>query len=298
MPFGQRLAEAARAVEAELSRLLDAEVTAGAPERLVAAMRHATLGGGKRLRPFLVMECARLFTTDLGPALRAAAALECIHCYSLVHDDLPSMDNDDLRRGQPTVHKAFDEWSAILAGDSLLTLAFEILGEPATHPDPAIRSQLVVLMAKASGAAGMAGGQGLDLEFDKLGRPAIPDLAHVARLQAMKTGALIRVACEAGAVLGQATPAERTALVRYGTLLGAAFQIADDLLDIEGDAAVVGKATGKDVRKATVASVLGIDAAKARLATLQRDAIAALAPFGSRAEVLTAAATFVAERKA
>lgn len=296
MPFGQRLAQSARATEAELARHLQALEAQRAPARLVAAMRHAALGGGKRLRPFLVLESAALFGVAEAAALPTAAALECIHCYSLVHDDLPGMDNDDLRRGRPTVHKAYDEWTAILAGDALLTLAFEILGDPGTHPDAGIRSMLVLLLSRASGAAGMAGGQCLDLEFDKLGAPAAPDLAHVERLQGMKTGALIQVACEAGAVLGGATPRDREALRRYGADLGAAFQIADDLLDIEGDAAVVGKATGKDAGKATMVSVLGLAAAKTRLAQLQADAVAALAPFGTPAETLRQAASFVAER--
>lgn len=297
MPFGQRLEQCAWLTEAELSRLLNAETGKGAPARLIAAMRHAALAGGKRLRPFLVIETASLFGLDIGAALRTAAALELVHCYSLVHDDLPAMDNDDVRRGQPTVHKAWDDWTAILAGDALLTLAFEILGEAPTHPDPAVRADLVVLMARAAGAAGMVGGQALDLAYDKLGEPGNPDMAHVTRLQGMKTGALIRAACEAGAVLGKAPGEPRRAIVRYGEVLGAAFQIADDLLDIEGDAAVVGKAVGKDAGKATMASVMGLDAAKGRLAALKDEAISLLAPFGARADTLREAALFVAERK-
>lgn len=297
MAFTQRLEHAAWATDAELSRLLNAEAGKGAPNRLVAAMRHAALAGGKRLRPFLTIETAVLFGIEPDRALRAAAALELIHCYSLVHDDLPAMDNDDLRRGKPTVHKAWDEWTAILAGDGLLTLAFEVLGDPATHPDPAVRSALVVLMARGAGAAGMVGGQALDLTFDKLGDPAAPDLAHVTRLQGMKTGALIRAACEAGAILGHATPDHKAALQRYGDALGVAFQIADDLLDIEGDAAVVGKAVGKDQNKATMAALLGIEPARARLQALKQEAIDVLAPFGARADTLREAARFVAERK-
>ena len=297
MPFTQRLERAAWATDAELSRLLNAESVKGAPGRLIAAMRHAALAGGKRLRPFLVIETASLFGFAEERATRTAAALELIHCYSLVHDDLPAMDNDDLRRGKPTVHKAWDEWTAILAGDALLTLAFEVLAEPATHPDPAIRSALVVLMARGAGPAGMVGGQALDLAFDKLREPQNPDLPHVTRLQGMKTGALIRAACEAGAILGSASESQRAALVRYGELLGVAFQIADDLLDIEGDAAVVGKAVGKDENKATMASLLGIEAARAKLADLKQEAIDVLAPFGARADILRDAARFVAERK-
>lgn len=297
MAFAQRLEQCAWQTEAELSRLINAETGKGAPARLVAAMRHATLAGGKRLRPFLVIETASLFGVDGTASLRAAAALELIHCYSLVHDDLPSMDDDDLRRGQPTVHKAWDEWTAILAGDALLTLAFEVLGAAQTHADPSIRCALVVLMAQAAGASGMVGGQALDLAFDKLQEPRKPDIAHVTMLQGMKTGALIRAGCEAGAILGGAKPDQRLALVHYGEALGAAFQIADDLLDIEGDAAVVGKAVGKDQNKATMASVLGLATAKARLGELKEAAIAALGAFGARADVLREAAVFVADRR-
>ncbi len=233
------------------------------------------------------------------PRLRSetAAALECVHCYSLVHDDLPAMDDDDLRRGKPTVHKAFDEWTAILAGDALLTLAFELLAAPATHPDPGVRAELIAGLARASGTSGMAGGQCLDLEADKLGLPARPDLAHIERLQAMKTGALIGYACEAGAILGRADAARRRALAQFGERLGAAFQIADDLLDVEGDADVVGKATGKDAGKATLVSLLGVPAARERLGLLEAQAIALLEPFGADADILREAAHFVARRQ-
>ena len=297
MEFSQQLERSARLVEARLARLLDDAAAAGAPQRLVDAMRHAALGGGKRLRPFLVLESARLFGVQADAALPAAAALECVHCYSLVHDDLPAMDNDDLRRGKPTVHKAFDEWTAILAGDALLTIAFELLADPATHPDPAVRAELMAGLARAAGAAGMVGGQCLDLEADKLGVPPTPDRAHVQRLQAMKTGALIGYACVAGAILGKAEPAGRQALARYGDRLGAAFQIADDLLDVEGDAAAVGKATRKDAGKATLVSVLGVDAARQRLVALEAEALAALDPFGGEADALRAAARFVVRRQ-
>jgi farnesyl diphosphate synthase len=297
MSFGQRLQQCADLIEAELSRLLNAEAGKGAPDRLVAAMKHAALAGGKRIRPFLVIETSSLFGVSAEVAVSTAAALELIHCYSLVHDDLPAMDNDDVRRGRPTVHKAFDDWTAILAGDGLLTLAFEVLSEPAAHPDPLVRAELVRLMARAAGPAGMVGGQTLDLAFDKLQHPADLDLDHVTRLQAMKTGALLRVACEAGAVLGRADASARAALVAYGEALGAAFQIADDLLDLEGDAAVVGKATGKDARKATMVAVMGAPAAKARLAAVKDAAIAALIPFGPRADLLRETALFVADRK-
>jgi farnesyl diphosphate synthase len=277
---------------------MDDLAAAGTPPRLNAAMRHATLGGGKRLRPFLVLECAGLLGLPASAALTTAAALECVHCYSLVHDDLPAMDDDALRRGKPTVHKAFDEWTAILAGDALLSAAFWLLGGAEAHPDPMIRAQLVCGLAAASGAAGMAGGQCLDLEADKLQRPAAPDLAHVARLQAMKTGALISFACEAGAIMAGATAAEQAALRRYGEQLGLAFQIADDLLDAEGDATRLGKATRKDAGKATLISVAGVARAKQWLTQLEADMVATLEPFGPAAAGLRQAAHFVVRRTA
>jgi farnesyl diphosphate synthase len=298
MGFSQRLTGAAALVETRLAELLDAAVAGGAPHRLVEAMRHGALGGGKRLRPFLTIECAGLFGVPPKAALATATALECVHCYSLVHDDLPAMDDDDLRRGRPTVHKAFDEWTAILAGDALLTLAFELLASPGTHPDADVRAELITGLARASGPAGMAGGQCLDLEADKMGAPARPDLAHIERLQAMKTGALIRYACEAGAILGGADAARRGALAQFGARLGAAFQIADDLLDVEGDAGVIGKATGKDGGKATLVSALGVSEARVRLGLLEGQAIALLEPFGTGAEVLREAARFVSRRQA
>jgi farnesyl diphosphate synthase len=297
MAFGQRLELAARLVERRLSAILDRTATSGAPERIVAAMRHATLGGGKRLRPFLVIETAALFGVPAEAALDAAAALECVHCYSLVHDDLPAMDNDDLRRGQPTVHKAFDEWTAILAGDALLTLAFEVLASSEAHTDPGVAAALVAGAARAAGAAGMVGGQCLDLEAEKLAHPPHPDAAHVQRLQAMKTGALFRFACEAGAILGRAGAGERQALATYGERLGLAFQIADDLLDVEGDAAAMGKAARKDASKATLHAASDMASARQRLAALEAEVVAALAPFGSKAEVLRGAAAFAARRQ-
>ena len=297
MTFNQRLAQAAAMVEARLATLLEDMVAGGAPRRLVEAMRHASLGGGKRLRPFLVPECAGLFGVEAQAALPTAVALECVHCYSLVHDDLPAMDNDDVRRGKPTVHRAFDEWTAILAGDALLTLAFELLARPEAHADAAVRTELISGLAQASGGVGMAGGQCLDLEAEKLGSPPQPSLAHVERLQGMKTGALIRFACEAGAILGRADAVQRRALTLYGERLGAAFQIADDLLDIEGDAAAVGKATRKDAGKATLVSVMSVGAAKQRLAALEGEALAALEPFGPRAGGLREAAAFVVRRQ-
>lgn len=304
-PLLPRLDAVAADIEALLDRLLSAAPAEGEcarPTRMLDAMRYASLSGGKRFRPFLVVETAALFEVARERALLVGAALECVHGYSLVHDDLPAMDNDALRRGKPTVHKAFDEATAILAGDGLLTFAFDILSRPSVHPDPAIRVALVGALARAAGLGGMVGGQMLDLaaegRFEPRARPF--EEAEVATLQAMKTGALIRFACVAGAVLGRASAARSEALDRYGVALGRAFQIADDLLDVEGDAGVLGKSTGKDeaAGKATLVGVLGIDRARARLATLIAEAEAALAPFGAKATLLKAAARFVAERRA
>jgi len=297
MTFDQRLADAARLVEARLAGMLDGAAAQGVPPRLIAALRHATLGGGKRLRPFLVLESAGLFDVAPQDALPAAAAVECLHCYSLAHDDLPAMDNDDMRRGQPTVHKAFDQWTAILVGDALQAAAFMELARPQAHADASVRNELVAGLAKAAGLGGLIGGQYLDLEADKLGLPATPSVAHIERLQAMKTGALIGFACEAGAILGRAAPDVRRALMVYAERLGAAFQIADDLLDAEGDAAAMGKAARKDAGKATLVALLGLPAARARLATLEAEALAALAPFGAKADGLRAAAQFVVRRE-
>jgi farnesyl diphosphate synthase len=265
-------------------------------------MRHACLGGGKRLRPFLVVETAALFGVGASQALFTGAALEFVHCYSLVHDDLPAMDDDDLRRGRPTVHIAFDQATAILAGDALLTLAFDVLARPETHRDPAVRVELVTALARASGIGGMVGGQMLDLADEGRfgdGRPQHLTEADIRRLQIMKTGALLRFACAAGAILGAADAKARAALERYAHALGEAFQIADDLLDVEGDPALVGKATGKDADagKATFVGALGIAGARKRLDALVAEAADALAPFGVRADVLKAAARFVANRQ-
>jgi farnesyl diphosphate synthase len=233
----------------------------------------------------------------------AGAALECVHCYSLVHDDLPAMDNDALRRGQPTAHKKFDEATAILSGDGLLTFAFDIASRPQTHPDAAVRVALVNALARAAGIGGMAGGQMLDLaaegRFARNGRQRLSE-GEVRMLQAMKTGALLRFACQAGGILATATAAQHKALDRYGSAVGQAFQIADDLLDLEGDTALVGKQTGKDAAagKATMVSVLGEAGAKARLRQLVAEAEKALAPFGAAAAILIEGARFVAERHA
>ncbi|MCL2429248.1 MAG: polyprenyl synthetase family protein [Alphaproteobacteria bacterium] len=303
--FEARLGEIAALTETLLDRLLAPAPVAGErarPARLLEAMRYASLGGGKRFRPFLVVESAALFDVPEDRSLMAGAALECIHCYSLVHDDLPAMDNDDLRRGRPTLHRAYDEATGILAGDSLLTFAFDILGRPETHPDPAVRIALVLELARAAGLGGMAGGQMLDLaaegRFDAAPTPL--DLAAVQELQAMKTGALLRYGCTAGALLGGADTAQLQALTRFGAIIGEAFQIADDLLDVEGDAATVGKATGKDAdaHKATAVGILGVAKAREKLLHLVDEAEQTLAPFGKHADVLKAAARFVAERRA
>lgn len=303
--FDQRLADAARLAEAELERLLSDDVRDGEtvrPPRLMAAMRHGVLAGGKRLRPFLVVESAALFGIAPAAAVPAAAALELVHCYSLVHDDLPAMDDDDVRRGRPTVHRAYDEATAILAGDGLLTLAFETMASPRTHADPAIRAELTLLLARAAGLGGMVGGQTLDLaaegRFDGGAPLALPE-PDIRRLQAMKTGALIRFACEAGAMIGNANSRDRERLAEYGSAIGLAFQLADDLLDVTADAAHMGKATGKDAAagKATLVSLHGIDWTKRQLSGLVAQAEELLAPFGEKAALLKQAARFIAERQ-
>lgn len=304
--FQDHLTQVAKDVEAVLDDLLARKPPEGElarPPRLLEAMRYASLGAGKRIRPFMVVESAALFGVPRQHALMVGAALECVHCYSLVHDDLPAMDNDELRRGQPTVHKAFDDATAILAGDGLLTFAFDILARPDTHPNPAVRIELVLALARASGLGGMAGGQMLDLaaegRFDG-GQTQRLSESEVALLQAMKTGALLRFGARAGAILGQASATQRQAIERYGAAVGQAFQIADDLLDLEGDPATVGKSTGKDAAagKATMVGVLGPDGAKVRLRALVAEAERALAPFGEAAAVLIAGAKFVADRPA
>jgi farnesyl diphosphate synthase len=294
--FEARLAAAAMSVDARLGVLL-AVAEADTPARLTAAMRHAVLAGGKRLRPFLVIESAAMLGGPADAALDIAAALECVHCYSLVHDDLPAMDDDALRRGQPTVWAAFDEWTAILAGDALLTLAFEIVAMAPTV-SPAVRAGLVRRLARDAGRAGMVGGQVIDLEAGKLRTPPAATAAHVERLQAMKTGALIRFAAEAGAVIAGATAAETDALVSYGRHLGLAFQISDDLLDATGTEAAAGKAVAKDAGagKATLVAVLGLETARLRLQEAVHEAIAALVPFGGRAAALTGAALYMGLR--
>jgi farnesyl diphosphate synthase len=302
-PFLAHLDAVAAETETLLDQLLASKTIAGEisrPARLIEAMRYSSLGGGKRFRPFLVVESAALFGVPRQNALMAGAALECVHCYSLVHDDLPAMDNDELRRGQPTAHRKYDEATAILVGDSLLTFAFDILSREETHRDPAVRIELVSALARASGVGGMAGGQMLDLAAEGRFGAQNRGVADVKMLQAMKTGALLRFGCEAGGILASAKPAQREALERYGSAVGEAFQIADDLLDVEGDPALVGKQTGKDAAagKATFVSVLGLAGAKARLRQLVADAENALATFGPSAAILIEGARFVADRHA
>lgn len=299
MPFEQRLGEIAAGVEKRLAALLADDALGATPVELAAAMRHAVLGGGKRFRPFLVVEGARVLGLADSAAYDAAAAVECLHCYSLAHDDLPAMDNDELRRGRPTVWKAFDEATAILAGDALLTFAFELMARSTTHPDPAVRADLALGLAQASGPAGMVGGQVLDIASEKAASQALHSLSGVTAIQQMKTGALIRFSAEAGAILAGGPPTQRSALRSYGQALGAAFQIADDLLDAEGDAAATGKAVGKDAAagKATFVTVLGVDGARSRLTELSATARAALAPFGAAAHDLAGAVDFVANRR-
>lgn len=290
--FEQRLNETANAVEAALSqRLADNNV----PAQLAKAMAHGTLNGGKRLRPYLVIQTAGLFGISQSDAMPTAIALECIHCYSLIHDDLPAMDDDDIRRGQPSVHKAFDEATAILAGDSLLPLAFEILGHEDTHSDPAIRIDLVIRLAKAAGAAGMAGGQMLDLEAET----KTLNEAEIRRLQLLKTGALILFGCESGGILAGASKAELASLGRYGRAIGAAFQIKDDLLDIESTPEVMGKAVGKDeaAGKATLVTNLGPEQARLELDAQVDEAMSALEIFGDRADILRDLARYMKSRE-
>ncbi len=300
--FQGRLAAVADATERMLESLLGDAPLRGElarPARFMEAMRYASLGGGKRLRPFLMVESARLFGVEGEGVLRAACALEMIHCYSLVHDDLPAMDDDDLRRGRPTTHKAFDEATAILAGDGLLTYAFDVTADPATHRDPAIRVELVLQLARHSGIGGMVGGQVLDLEAEVSTKPHTAD--DVIRIQSMKTGALLHYAALAGSLLGGADGDARAAMSRYGKAIGAAFQVADDILDVEADTEALGKKAGKDAgrNKATLVAALGLEGARARRDRLADEAIAALDTFpqGRRADVLREAARFAVERK-
>lgn len=294
LQFEPHLKAFAGRIETWLDHLLPAR-EAGAP-RLVEAMRYALLAPGKRLRPFFVAESARLFGVDERQALQTGAAIECVHCYSLVHDDLPAMDDDDLRRGRPTLHRAFDEATAILAGDALLTFAFEILSAEATHPDASVRAELIAELAKAAGAAGMAGGQMLDLEAEST---RIADIDRIITLQAMKTGALFRFACRSGAIMGKAGLSERQALTLYADKVGLAFQIADDILDVEASSATLGKTAGKDqvAGKATFVDLLGLAGARAEARKLIAEAKDAMHMFGDKAHVFAAAADYVVGRE-
>jgi len=294
-----RLKAAMTEIAAEIESTLTALLPAGdGPEsRVYEAMAYSALDGGKRLRPFLAVQTARLFDVPDAQSLRAGAAIEFVHCYSLVHDDLPAMDDDDLRRGKPTNHIRFDEATAILAGDALQTLAFEVLADPATHPDGGVRAELVAALASAAGAQGMVGGQMYDLAAESAAEPF--NLDQITQLQRMKTGRLFDVSCQAGAILGQASDAERQALADYTDALGLAFQIADDILDEIGDAAEVGKQVGKDAAagKATFISLLGLETAQERAKMLALQASDALECFGVRADFLKAVAHFVVNRR-
>ena len=293
MQIERALNEAASSANRVLDELIPA--VAGTESRVVEAMRYATMGGGKRIRPYLVMNSAALFNVNPGNAVRAAAAVEMLHCYSLVHDDLPAMDDSDLRRGRPTAHKEFDEATAILAGDGLLTLAFEVLSHPATHPDGGVRAELVHALAVAGGAAGMVGGQMIDLAAEKM----TLDIGAITRLQRMKTGAIIAFSCEAGAILGHAGPQARQSLNAYAHDLGLAFQIVDDLLDAEGTEESIGKPAGADAAagKATFVSILGLERARDQARMLGEQANAHLEPFGAKADPLRWMTEFVISRK-
>ena len=291
--FLAALGETADAVAGVMDYLLPAPT--GPEARLAESMRYAVLGGGKRLRAFLTVESAGLFGVARGCALRVGAAIEFLHAYSLIHDDLPAMDDSDLRRGRPSLHKAFDEATAILAGDALLTLAFEVLSEVDTHPDPVVRVELVRRLAQAGGARGMVGGQVLDLLAEK--EPL--DIPAITRLQRLKTGEIFAFSCESGAILGKAAPQVRHSLIAYAHSLGLAFQIADDLLDIGGDSSATGKPTGQDevAGKATFVSVLGLERARAQAWLLADQAVEHLDLFEGKADLLRAAARFAVDRR-
>lgn len=290
-----------RQFQTEVSAAVDQLLEVLLPEpfgpegRLFEAMRYAAIGGGKRLRPLLVVASSDLFAVSRFCAERVAVAVELVHAYSLVHDDLPCMDDDDIRRGRPTVHRAFDEATAVLAGDALLTLAFEVLASPQTHGDAEVRSELVRALAHAAGGQGMTGGQMIDL----LAAGQALDLGGVARLQQMKTGALIAFACEAGAILGKGAEPPRLALRAYARDIGLAFQIADDLLDVEGSEIETGKGVRKDAEagKATLVTLLGVDQARMRARMLAQQAVAHLDLFAEKADVLRELAAFVVDRR-
>ena len=292
------LGDALAQVQAEMDSLFDAllPVPDDTSARLVEAMRYAAIGGGKRVRPLLVVSTASLFGVGRDHALRAGAAIEAIHVYSLIHDDLPCMDNDDLRHGKPTVHKVYDEATAVLAGDALHALAFEILADAETSTDPFTRSELIATLGQASGMHGMAGGQMMDMVADEPG--VSYDLRTITRLQQLKTGALLAASVEMGAILGKLAPQGRAPLRAYARDIGLAFQIADDLLDVEGDAELAGKALRKDENqgKQTFVTLMGIDKAREQARALVDQAIGHLGTYGQEAEVLRALARFIVER--
>jgi farnesyl diphosphate synthase len=294
-PIEPALNEAAVFMEEVLNELLPEPM--GPQARMVEAMRYATVQGGKRVRAFLVLQSGRQFGVDRRALARAAAAVECVHAYSLAHDDLPAMDNDDMRRGKPSTHKKFGEATAILAGDALLTHAFALLAAPETHTDPHIRVELVARLAHAAGANGMVAGQMIDIAAQGAD---ISDIGHITRLQRLKTGALIAFACEAGAIMGKASPPLLRALTNYAQDLGLAFQIVDDLLDLEGDPAVMGKAAGKDERagKATFVTVLGAERARAQAELLATQAARHLEVFDEKADLLRGLSAYVVDRRA
>ena len=292
--YEQRLNEVADRITVALDQLIP---PASGPEaQLMRAMRHGALSKGKRLRPFITIEVGRMFGAQEKALLRGAAAVECMHAYSLIHDDLPCMDDDDYRRGQPTVHKAFNEATAVLAGDALQALAFEIMISPETHRDASMRCRLVERLALSAGARGMVGGQMIDMHPMADGEEPLQVLT---RMQRLKTGALITLAGEVGALLGGATEAERQAIAGYANDLGLAFQIVDDLLDVEGDPSILGKATSKDLGagKMNFVSLLGVEGAQDRVLYLAAQAKQHLAPFGSRATSLLHTVDFVLNRR-
>jgi Geranylgeranyl pyrophosphate synthase len=296
--FRSDSADCAREVEKGLAAWLGTERLSGpgpAPERLIAAMRHGSLEGGKRLRPLLVRQAAAVFGIQAPASAQAGLAVEMVHCYSLIHDDLPAMDDDDLRRGRPTVHKAYDDATAILAGDALLTQAFGLLADPACHPQPEVRVAMVLELAQGSGAGGMVGGQMRDIE----GESAALSGPEISTMQAMKTGALIRAAVRIGALLGGADPRALSALTAYAEAAGRAFQLADDILDVTATAEQMGKATGKDAAmgKQTLVAELGVDGARERLNQTVNEALSALRTFGPRADGLRATARYFATRE-
>ena len=286
------LSEFAVSFDHSLLEMLPA--SSGMEEQVIDAMRYALLAGGKRLRPFLVMQSASLFSVDDLQATRVAVATECVHTYSLIHDDLPAMDDDDMRRGKPSVHKKFDEATAILAGDALLTLAFEILSHPATHPDAEVRCNLISALSRAIGAIGMVGGQMIDLKAENQSLPE----SEITRMQHKKTGALIVFCCEAGAILANVADEMRNALSEYAENIGLAFQIVDDLLDVEGNSEDIGKTAGKDVDagKATFVSILGTQKARERAEALIEKAVSGLKIFDNKADKLRSLAIFILNR--